>query len=180
MIPILTSCEITKRNLWLDTDIADDLIEEACVQVQRTFVQATLGWNYWNSIYETFVASGSTGYTAADSYILDNFIYDVIAYGVAYELVPSLYVQLKSDGPRIVTSSQSMIAPDKMISFDQQRWQNKIDERRTGMYLYMNNHRSSYPIYFSEHAAEKNLVNFPVHRAGRRGGGWSYSWGRSW
>ena len=174
MQPILSACTIKNLNLWLDTDIGDDLIEQACVNVQRTLIKDTLGYPYWDSIYNQFIAnSGSSQmYLAADQYIMDNFINDIISYGVAFELVSELYIQLKSAGPRTITSTQSLIAPEKMISFDQQRYQNKINERRVAMVKYMEANRNSYTLYFKPTPYnDKVVTSFPINRCGtqRRG-----------
>jgi len=171
MVPILSATTIQQLNLWINPDIDLSIIDQATVNVQRSTIRTTLGYQYWDSIYNQFL-SGS-GYTTEDAYILDNYIYDVIAFGVALELIPTLYAELNQDGLRIVTSSQSTFAPDKLISMYLQSYQNKIDERRTEMVKYMNDNRLKYPIYFRYNGrTERNVTFFNIHRIGRGGKRW--------
>jgi len=163
MIAIISTNDIKKRNLWIDSDIDADLIEWATVLTQRTLCKNTLGYEYWEKLYNVYISSGTSGYTTDDFYILDNYLYDIISYGVANELVENLYNQLKSDGIRNMTSSQSIISPDKLISMEHQRWQGKIDDRRTEMIEHMSRNRSKYPLYFGSFC-KKTVTTFPIHR----------------
>jgi hypothetical protein len=173
MIPILSSTTIKQLNLWINPDIDSTMIDQATVNVQRSLIRETLGYPYFENIYNQFInnSGNTTGYTASDQYIMDNYINDVIAFGVANEILPTLFGQLNQDGLRLITSSQSVIAPDKLISMYQQIYQSKINERRIEMVKYMDKNRSSYPLYFGHFGGSKNSVaTFPIHRAGRNRG----------
>jgi hypothetical protein len=172
MIPILTVQQIKLANLWIDSDIGDDIISQACVNCQKEILIDTLGYNYFNSIYNQFLSGGTTGFTTPDQFIYDNFLIDILSFSIANELVESLFWQLKSDGLRTPKSSQSDTSPKEAITMEHNRFMNKINIRRELMVKYMKDNMSSYPLYFEQRT--KIVNTFPIYRMrSRRGGNWS-------
>ena len=158
--PILTVSQIKSLNLWIDTDIADDIILESCSKTQRVLLKSILGYDYWNSIYNQFLAG--SGYTTADAYIMNNYIDDILCAGIADNLQDFLYFQLKSDGPRTINSSQSTIAPEKSLTFKHQKIQDEINGIQREMIKYMEKHRNDYPLYFN-HFQQSMATTYPIY-----------------
>lgn len=174
--PILTYAELKSINPFINNDIDNDLLNTMSVNVQNTLLRDTLGYAYYDSIYNQFLSGGTTGFTAADQIIFDNYLQYIITWGVTRDINFPLMYQLNSDGLRVVTSSHSEAATDKAATVNQAYWQNLINERRVEMGKYIRDNSLDYPLYVNK--GRKKFINeFQVHGIKRNNCNW-WGWNR--
>ena len=180
--PIMTPAQIKGINPFINDDIDETFINTTSVNVQNTLLRDTLGWKYYDSIYNQALSGGTTGFTAADQYAWDNYFQYIIAWGVTRDLNIPLMYQQNSDGIRVVKSDHSDSATDAAAQKVVAYWQNLINERRVEMAKYFQYHNLDYPLYWSHWGQSRSINQFPVHRAaGRRyGAGYGYGAGAGW
>jgi len=180
--PLMTATQIKTINPFINNDIDDEFIDTTSVNVQNTLLRDTLGWKYYESIYNQVLSGGTTGLTSADQIIWDNYLQYIIGWGVTRDLSIPLMYQQNSDGIRVVKSDHSDSATDAAAQRVVAYWQNLINERRVEMAKYMKDHNLDYPLYWNYWGNRRFVNQFPIHRAvGRRyGAGYGYGAGSGW
>jgi len=174
--PILNSQDLKNINPFINNDIDEQLLNTTSVNVQNTLLRDTLGYPYYDSIYNQFLSGGTTGFTSADQIIFDNYLQYIITWGVTRDISFPLMYQLNSDGIRVVTSDHSEAATDNAATQNREYWQNLINERRVEMVKYMKDNQPSYPLYWRS-GNNKYINEFPIHgihRSRCTGGRWGW------
>lgn len=155
-----TPTEIKQNVPSINSEIDDRLINGAILLIQDTLVRESLTQDF----YEDLVLNSGT---TANIFLIDNYIKQLIAYGVWQYLAVSLSLPLNSAGLRIKTTDHSQAAEAIDITFYRTYIQNFIDNLRKMLYRYIYDHQLDYPLYFSDKWGDSPVKhNFRLGRVG--------------
>lgn len=157
---LITATEIKTIVPSINNEIDDTLINGAIILIQNTLVRDSLTQDF----YEDVVANSGT---TANKYLIDNYLKNLISYGVWQYLLVSLSLQLNSAGLRIKLSEHSQAAESTDITFYRNYIQNFIDNVRKEMFRYIYDHQTDYPLYYNDSWGDTPVINnFKIGRVG--------------
>lgn len=157
---LITASEVRTICYSVNQEIADDIINNAILLIQDTLLKDSLTYDLWVDI---FANSGTT----ANQYLINNFLKNIIAYGVWQFLVVTLSYQLNAAGLRLKTSDHSTLAESNDMAYYRGYIQNFIDNTRRLMEEYIEDHPGDYPLYYVyEHGKKPSINNFSMGRVG--------------
>lgn len=153
---LITATEVKTKVPFINNEIDTTLISNAILLVQNTLIKNSLTQDF----YEDILTNSAT---TANSYLITNYIQDIIAYGVWQYLAVSLSLQLNAAGLRIKLSDHSQAAESVDIEFYRGYIQNFIDGARKEMDRYIEDHQADYPYYWSDKYGDKpRTYNFKI------------------
>lgn len=157
---LVTAQEVKSIFPIVNNEIDNTLVDSAILLTQDTLLKSSLTLDMWEDIMTN---SGTT----ANTYLINNFLKNLIAYGVAANLVVMLSYQLNSSGLRLKTSDHSTLAESADITNYRTYIQGFIDNIRRVMEEYIEDNSSSYPKYFIYEDGKKPTINnFKIGRVG--------------
>lgn len=146
ILPILSATTVKDLIPDINNTINNTLVDQACVLMQQTLLKDTMGQEWYDQLYSQFI--GGT-YTTANSYILENYLQYVLAFGIWKHLMISMTLQLNDAGLRIKQSDHSGVAESKDLTFYREYIDNFINNKRKEMFRYIEYHSTDYPLYYS-------------------------------
>lgn len=161
---IVTPLEVKTYVPEVNNDISDTLVSKAILMVEDTILRDSLGQSWSDEIISQKL--GGT-YTTTNKYIVDNFLKQLISYGVWQYLVVTLSLQLNSSGLRVKTSDHSIASETKDMAFYRTFIENYMDRIRETMKRYIDLHKSDYTLYYTNpyhDKPSKNVYNFKVSK----------------
>lgn len=164
---IVTASEVKNYVPELNAEINDSLIDNGIKMVENTILMESLGQSLTDEIMSQ--KSGGT-YSTANKYLVDNFLKELISYGVWQYISVTLSYQLVSSGLRIKNSDHSVTVESKDLAYYRSFIQNYIDRVRKIMSRYIEDHEADYPLYFANKYGDKpykNIYNFKVGSTSR-------------
>jgi len=161
---LVTSSEVRVFCPEVNGDINDLLINRATLAVEDTILRDTLGQEWSDEIISQ--KSGGT-YTAANAYIVNNFLKLLVSLSVWQYLVMTLSLQLNSAGLRIKSSDHSIAAESKDLAFFRDFIENYMDRVRQTMKRYIDDNISLYPLWKNNKYHDKPAQNTWNFRIGK-------------
>jgi len=159
---IMTEPEVKALVPQMNKTVDESLIESTLLFTQDTLIKDSIGQDWYEELL--LQKSGGT-YTAANQIIIDNYIKNILAFGVWQNLIINLSLAVNESGLRIKISDHSEAASSRDIAFMRDYIQNFIDAKRKEMYRYIKNNKSSYPKYYNDVYGDKpinNIYNFKI------------------
>ena len=165
-VKFLTPSQVKLYVTEINQDIADTLVNNAILMVQESLLKPTFGQEWFDELIVQCSGntSGST-YTAPNLYIMQNYGYWLLSYGVWQYLATTLSLQLNSAGVRVKTSDHSVAGESKDIAFYRTFIENYIDNVRKTMKRYIDLHKTDYPLYYNNtyhDKPSKDIYNFKI------------------
>ena len=158
----MTEPEVKALVPQINKTVDESLIESTLLFTQDTLIKDSIGQDWYEELL--LQKSGGT-YTAANQIIIDNYIKNILAFGVWQNLIINLSLAVNESGLRIKISDHSEAASSRDIAFMRDYIQNFIDAKRKEMYRYIKNNKSSYPKYYNDVYGDKpinNIYNFKI------------------
>lgn len=155
-ILLLTASEVRGMCRAINGEIEDGIIEDAILSTQQMVVRPSIGKEWYDEII--LQKSGGT-YSIENKVIVEDYLKWIISYSTWQHLVVTLSLQLNAAGLRIKTSDHSSPAESSDLAFTRSFIQNLIDGTRREMFRYIDEHESSYPLYFNNKYGEKPKNN---------------------
>ena len=159
---LVSVAEVKALCPMINNGIDNTLVSNAILLIEDTLLKDSLTLDMWEDILTN---SGTT----TNKYLIDNYIKNLVSYGVWQYLTVTMTYQLNSSGLRIKTSDHSAAAEAADISFVRSYIQNFIDNTRRLMQEYIEDHPNDYPKYYIYEDGKKPHTN--NFRIGRVGGG---------
>lgn len=159
---LMTEPEVKALVPQINKTVDESLIESTLLFTQDTLIKDSIGQDWYEELL--LQKSGGT-YTAANQIIIDNYIKNILAFGVWQNLIINLSLAVNESGLRIKISDHSEAASSRDIAFMRDYIQNFIDAKRKEMYRYIKNNKSSYPKYYNDVYGDKpinNIYNFKI------------------
>lgn len=159
---IVTATEVKSYCPEINSEISDVLVNRAILAVEDTILRDSCGQAWSDELISQ--KSGGT-YSVANKYVIDNFLKQLISFGVWEYLVVTLSLQLNSSGLRIKTSDHSVQSESKDMAFYRDYIQNYMDRTRKTMKRYLDLNKTSYPLYYSNtyhDDPKKNIYDFRI------------------
>jgi len=161
-IQLATATEVKTLCPAINKQVDDTLVNGAILLTQDTLIKDSLT----QDLYEDVLANSGT---TANSYLINNYLKNLISYGCWQYLAVSMSLQLNDAGLRIKTSDHSVAAEAVDITFYRNYIQNFIDSTRRMMDRYIDDHKADYPLFYNDKWGDTpKISNF---RIGRVGGG---------
>jgi hypothetical protein len=161
---IVTVGEVKSYCPEINNEISSTLVERAILATEDTILRDSLGQEWADQIITQ--RSGGT-YTTENAYIVNNFLKQLISFGVWEYLTTTLTYQLNSSGLRIKQSDHSISTEPKDLGYYKEFIQNYMDRVRKTMKLYINDHKSLYPLYYNNKYHDKPKDNVYDFRIGK-------------
>ncbi len=157
---LTTASEVKQYVPYINNEVDSTIINATILMVQDTLVKSSLRTEFYNDIIAN---SGST----KNKYLIDNYIKQLISYGVWQQLAVSMSLQLNSSGLRIKESNHSIAAETADIAFYRKHIQGFIDNVRNEMAQYICDNQNDYPLYYNNSYGEPIIRNnFGIGRVG--------------
>lgn len=159
---IVTAKEVKGYCPAISDDISDSLVNSGILMVEDTILKDSCGQAWTDEIITQ--KSGGT-YTTANAIIVNNYLKQLISYGVWQYLTTTLSLQLNSSGLRIKSSDHSVASESVDMAFYRDFIQNYMDSIRRTMKRYIDDHKTDYPLYYNNTYHDKpseNVYNFKI------------------
>jgi hypothetical protein len=162
-VKLVSVAEVKTLVPSINNEIDNTLIDNAILLIQNTLVRDSLTQDFLEDIIAN---SGTTD----NKYLIDNYLKNLISYGVWQYLAVSLSLNLNSAGLRIKLTDHSQAAEPTDIKFYRDYIQNFIDVTRKEMSRYIFDNQTKYAKYYSDKWGDMpKKANFQMGRVGGMG-----------
>jgi hypothetical protein len=158
--PIMTAQQVKNTLPEINDNIPNELITQHVKIVQQMKIRPLLGYDYYEEleIQTSGNTSGST-LTAANQFILDEYLYMIISLHVQMRLVMGNTYQLENAGLRVRLSDVSDAAQIQDMTYYRTDLKNDIDFLINEMKKYIDANQSSYVTYTTRSDPRENTAN---------------------
>jgi len=154
--PIMTAQQIKSTLPDVNDHIPNELITQHIKIVQQMKLRPILGYDY---MYELQNQVSGSSLTTANQFILDEFLYMILALHVQRRLVMGQSYQLENNGLRMKLSDVSQLAETQDITYYRSYVENDIDFLVNEMLKYMDANQSDYPTFISRTDPRENTLD---------------------
>lgn len=154
--PIITAQQVKDTLPEVNDNIPDELIVQHIKIAQQMKIRPILGYDY---LYELQTQVSGNSVTTANQFILDNYLYMILALHVQLRLTINNTYQLENAGLRLKLSDVSNVAETADINLYRTWVQNDIDFLVNEMIKFIDENQSDYPTFITRTDPRENTLN---------------------